>query len=321
MFLKGNNAIGFFLLCVGCLGFLGGCEATKHTSVMSSEDLRAQGQESAVQGQRSAVQGQRSANSENLPSVDQKLSSRSKLGDDGLSSFDGQESARVLTPSDSALALPPQPNLGDDASSYHAGGEIEGGLSSLDGEEFVRAITPTEGDGGLNSYDVQESVRSLTPSDLMPEVRSGLESMEQGNGAKDMASDRKETMRSLSPSDMIGRGAKQGDSNLADVFFDFDQSLIRPEYAMLLEENAISLKGQYRTLSVLIEGHCDERGTVDYNLELGKRRAQSVKNYLIDLGVLSSRVQIISYGKERPFCTESARHCWQKNRRGHFVLQ
>ena len=73
----------------------------------------------------------------------------------------------------------------------------------------------------------------------------------------------------------------------------------------MLEKDAELLKNTYKDSSVLIEGHCDERGTVEYNLELGKRRAQAVKDYLVDLGIEESRIHIVSYGKERPFCTES----------------
>ena len=110
-------------------------------------------------------------------------------------------------------------------------------------------------------------------------------------------------------------------STLEDVFFDYDKYSIRPDVVPVLEKDAGLLKSTYKDSSVLIEGHCDERGTVEYNLELGKRRAQAVKDYLIDLGIEESRIQIVSYGKERPFCTESKPDCWQQNRRGHFVRQ
>ena len=111
------------------------------------------------------------------------------------------------------------------------------------------------------------------------------------------------------------------DSGLADVFFDFDQYVIRPDAFPILEKDAEILKSTYKDSDVLIEGHCDERGTLEYNLELGKRRAQAVKDYLVDLGIEESRIRIVSYGKERPFCTESNESCFQKNRRGHFVRQ
>lgn len=111
------------------------------------------------------------------------------------------------------------------------------------------------------------------------------------------------------------------DSKLEHVFFGFDQYSIRQDAISVLERNAEMLNGLYKGDDVLIEGHCDERGTTDYNVELGKRRAQAVKDYLVDLGVTPSRIRIVSYGKERPFCRESKPACWQKNRRAHFVLQ
>ncbi|MDE0405870.1 MAG: OmpA family protein, partial [Nitrospira sp.] len=111
------------------------------------------------------------------------------------------------------------------------------------------------------------------------------------------------------------------DSGLADVFFDLDEYGIRQDAVPVLEKNAELLKSIYKGSGVLIEGHCDERGTVEYNLELGKRRAQAVKDYLVDLEIEESRIHIVSYGKERPFCTESDPSCWKQNRRGHFVRQ
>ena len=107
---------------------------------------------------------------------------------------------------------------------------------------------------------------------------------------------------------------------LSDVFFDFDRFTLRPEARTTLEANAQALQSQ-RDVNVLIEGHCDERGTQAYNLILGNRRAEAVRQYLQELGIPPSQVKIISYGKERPFCTEQLEDCWQQNRRGHFVVE
>jgi peptidoglycan-associated lipoprotein len=104
---------------------------------------------------------------------------------------------------------------------------------------------------------------------------------------------------------------------LSDVFFDFDRFVIRGDARSGLETNAGLLKSQ-SSEKILIEGHCDERGTSAYNLVLGERRAQATAQYLRDLGVPSSHIQITSYGKERPFCTEHSEACWQSNRRAHF---
>ena len=108
--------------------------------------------------------------------------------------------------------------------------------------------------------------------------------------------------------------------SLGDVFFDYDRFSIRSEAKAILEANARWLKGK-SGMNVLVEGHCDERGTLAYNLILGERRAQSVQRYLQELGVPASQIQIASYGKERPFCREHREACWQQNRRAHNVAQ
>ena len=105
---------------------------------------------------------------------------------------------------------------------------------------------------------------------------------------------------------------------LSDIFFDFDRFVVRDDARSRLEANAGLLKSQ-SGVKILIEGHCDERGTSAYNLVLGERRAQAAAQYLKDLGVPSSQIQITSYGKERPFCAEHSEACWQSNRRAHFT--
>ena len=109
-------------------------------------------------------------------------------------------------------------------------------------------------------------------------------------------------------------------ADLTDVFFDFDKYDIRPSDAKTLDANATWLKSNPNHL-VLIEGHCDERGTNEYNLALGERRAKSTMNYLVSQGVQANRITIISYGEERPQCTEHTESCWAKNRRAHFLVK
>jgi peptidoglycan-associated lipoprotein len=106
---------------------------------------------------------------------------------------------------------------------------------------------------------------------------------------------------------------------LKDAYFDYDQSDLRDDARSVLSANAEWLK-KYPSIQVLIEGHCDERGTSAYNLALGDRRANAARDYLDSLGVAASRIRTVSYGKERPACTESTEDCWQQNRRGHFVI-
>jgi peptidoglycan-associated lipoprotein len=108
--------------------------------------------------------------------------------------------------------------------------------------------------------------------------------------------------------------------SLKDIHFDFDKYDIRPSDAKTLDGNAGWLKSNPNHL-VLIEGHCDERGTNEYNLALGERRAKSTMNYLVSQGVQASRITIISYGEERPLCNEHNEECWAKNRRAHFLVK
>jgi peptidoglycan-associated lipoprotein len=107
---------------------------------------------------------------------------------------------------------------------------------------------------------------------------------------------------------------------LKDVHFEFDKYDIRPEDAKTLDANASWLKSNAENL-VLIEGHCDERGTNEYNLALGERRAKATMNYLVSQGVQANRITIISYGEERPICNEKTESCWAKNRRAHFLVK
>jgi peptidoglycan-associated lipoprotein len=106
-------------------------------------------------------------------------------------------------------------------------------------------------------------------------------------------------------------------AELSDIYFDFDEYAIRGEARSVLEANAGFLKSQPNG-DILSEGHCDERGTGAYNLVLGERRARAAKQYLHELGVPPSQIQITSYGKESPFCGEHSEACWQSNRRAHF---
>jgi len=107
---------------------------------------------------------------------------------------------------------------------------------------------------------------------------------------------------------------------LGDIHFDFDKYDIRQDDAKTLDVNAAWLKSNATHL-VLIEGHCDERGTNEYNMALGERRAKSAMDYLVSQGVRANRITIVSYGEERPLCTEHSEGCWSKNRRAHFLVK
>ena len=96
-------------------------------------------------------------------------------------------------------------------------------------------------------------------------------------------------------------------------------NFVRDDAKAAVQKDADWLK-RWTSTKVMIEGHCDERGTAEYNLALGERRAQAVRDYLVSLGVAAARVQTVSKGKEQPFCDDKNESCWQQNRRGHFVI-
>lgn len=107
---------------------------------------------------------------------------------------------------------------------------------------------------------------------------------------------------------------------LKDVSFDYDRFDLSPEARATLADNAAWLESN-TSVKVSIEGHCDERGTNEYNIALGDRRAKSAYNYLINLGIDASRLSTITYGEEKPECTEQTETCWSKNRRAQFVAK
>ncbi|MDH3197011.1 MAG: peptidoglycan-associated lipoprotein Pal [Candidatus Krumholzibacteria bacterium] len=110
------------------------------------------------------------------------------------------------------------------------------------------------------------------------------------------------------------------DAKLNAVFFAFDKYNLTAESRQILEKNASELK-QAKDANVIIEGHCDERGTKEYNLALGEKRARAARDYLVSMGVAASRLTVVSYGKERPFDSGHSEAAWAKNRRAHLVVK
>ena len=106
---------------------------------------------------------------------------------------------------------------------------------------------------------------------------------------------------------------------LADIYFEYDQARLTDEARAILEKHALWLQN-HRSAKVAIEGHCDERGTTDYNLALGEQRARATRDYLVNLGVAGDRLTTVSYGKERPLDPASNEAAWSKNRRAHFLV-
>ncbi len=111
-------------------------------------------------------------------------------------------------------------------------------------------------------------------------------------------------------------------ARIEDAYFDYDRATIRPDAVQALKADSQELRDilkDYPDYHLTIEGHCDERGTAEYNLGLGERRAAAAKDYLVEVGIPAAQLAAISYGKEKPVCTEHDEDCWQRNRRVHIV--
>jgi peptidoglycan-associated lipoprotein len=120
--------------------------------------------------------------------------------------------------------------------------------------------------------------------------------------------------------DIAGGALGTGEGGpLADVHFDLDSAALGDEARATLEKHALWLQG-HRDVKVTVEGHCDERGTVDYNLALGEQRARAAREYLVSLGVSAARLRVVSYGKERPLDPGNNEAAWARNRRAHFAV-
>ena len=117
-----------------------------------------------------------------------------------------------------------------------------------------------------------------------------------------------------------GNDVQEAESELKDAYFDLDKSDIGAEAQQVLTGDANVLK-QFSSVSVQIEGHCDERGSEEYNLGLGDRRASAAKTFMVNLGIPADRMTPITFGKDRPQCADHSEDCWQKNRRAHFAVK
>jgi peptidoglycan-associated lipoprotein len=117
----------------------------------------------------------------------------------------------------------------------------------------------------------------------------------------------------------VSTDALSFDRNIQDVTFDYDKADIRPDQVSVLQKNAAWLKAN-ATVGFTVEGHCDERGSEEYNLGLGDRRANAVKEFLIAQGIQANRISTVSYGEERPACREQTEDCYTRNRRAHFAV-
>ena len=111
-------------------------------------------------------------------------------------------------------------------------------------------------------------------------------------------------------------------ARIEDAYFDYDQHTLRPDAVKALQADSTELRDilkDYPNYKLTIEGHCDERGSAEYNMALGQKRAESAKDFLVQVGIPGNQLGVISYGKEKPVCSEENEGCWQKNRRIHIV--
>ena len=159
------------------------------------------------------------------------------------------------------------------------------------------------------------------------EEERAVESAAAQQSAEEAAAAREAKLAQMSEADrqrqeaaMMAEEAKMRAFVDEHVHFDFDKYDLKPKAMMILDEKAAYLR-EHPEVRVLIEGHCDERGTNEYNLALGDRRANSAKNYLVRSGVAESRITTISYGEEQPLCMEHAESCWWRNRRAQFQVR
>jgi len=126
----------------------------------------------------------------------------------------------------------------------------------------------------------------------------------------------------LSEEEMFARKSLEDlnrEKPLGDAYFDLDSYQIRSDAQPILQKDADWMK-RWTSTKITVEGHCDSRGSAEYNLALGERRATAVRDYLVNLGIPANRIQIVSKGKEQPVCTQENESCWQQNRRGQFII-
>jgi peptidoglycan-associated lipoprotein len=171
--------------------------------------------------------------------------------------------------------------------------------ASCGGKRPPALATATPGEGGSTTADTAARPRTQ-PLEEGPDVRAVQGERTTG-------------------SDIAGGAASSEGGPLADIHFELDSAALSDEARSTLEKHALWLQGQ-RSAHVTIEGHCDERGTVEYNLALGEQRARATRDYLVSLGVATDRLKIVSFGKERPLAMGSDESAWAQNRRAHFVV-
>jgi peptidoglycan-associated lipoprotein len=231
-------------------------------------------------------------------------------GSGGFTPSSPSSSSGVNEPSSQSMATPP-----GSSSEPNAGGEVGSSFPDLSLSSQAQdplSAQPQDPEGsGLKGFD---SVAGGKPPS---EERLG------GGGtmlAKVEPSESSERQIEEIQQQQAQEQAASAQAGLNDVFFGYDSWTISEEGRQALMEDAQWIKANAGAM-VKIEGHCDERGTLAYNLVLGEKRAKAVRNYLVELGISANRLSVVSYGKERPFCSEHNETCYQLNRRGHVVVR
>jgi len=321
----GMNQTWFLIVLLSLSVMLSGCSSQLYTALVSSEDELSRSLASLVGSSPTGEQVSRLSQSEaeaplpgganvglDIPVEGPPLArlSDSSIEPSLVQRGQIQEETDLQTHA-SHFAVLPNPQPGSD-SAFLPGMNKDREYDSRG--EFRSVVTQEGANESLSSSS--DDITPLDAKDLLTEMAAASgKSTSLDFQVDPFSTGRKGTTLDPLGVDLFGEG------NLGDVFFDFDAVAIRMDAESTLQANAKILKIRFEDRHVVIEGHCDERGTAEYNLVLGERRAQTTKQYLVDLGVSSSAIQTISYGNEKPFCTASRPDCWKMNRRGHFVVQ
>lgn len=169
-------------------------------------------------------------------------------------------------------------------------------------------------------YKAPEPQKVDTSAQDAARAKADEEARRQAEAARQRAEQEKLEAARKAEAEQQAAFRRAADKALQDVLFDFDESDLSATSKATLQRIADFMKAYPKTI-ISIEGNCDERGTVEYNLALGERRSSVAKDYLKGLGIEENRMSTVSYGKEKPVCTDSVESCWSRNRRDHFVLK
>ncbi len=196
-------------------------------------------------------------------------------------------------------------------------GSVSEGTEFRDSSSSDSAFADSGGSGDSGFFSEEPILEYGSPS-------GGFSSESSGNGSS--GSSGSNPFASGGQGQDTGSGMQESrlqsfraSSDLKDIHFKFDRYDLDSNSKMILQKNATFLKSN-PNVHIEVQGHCDERGTNNYNIALGERRAHSTKNYLVSQGVDSRNVHVISYGEEKPFCFDSGETCWYQNRRAHFMV-